>query len=82
MKLAVDLIDTVFHDQKHGLRFFQHGERDKLKLRKNEGKIEIWCIKRERWLRAKPEEVGRQLFLIRIQEFLRYPLSRVQVNAS
>lgn len=75
-----DLINTVFHDQKHGLRFFANNERAKLKLREQEGKIDIWCIKREKWLRAKPEEVVRQLFLIWIQETMKYPLSRVAVE--
>ena len=79
-KTAADLINLVFHDQKHGLRFFQNGERFKLKLRERDEKIEIWCFKRERWLRAKPEEVVRQLFLIWIQETLKYPLSRISVE--
>lgn len=80
MKSSADLINAVFHDQKHGLRFFQNNERDKLKFRKQEDKIEIWCAKRERWLRAKPEEVVRQLFVVWIQDTLRYGLSRVQVE--
>jgi type I restriction enzyme M protein len=75
-----DLINTVFHDQKHGLRFFESNERARLKLRQQEDKIEIWCAKRERWLRAKPEELVRQLFLVWIQEALHYPLTRVQVE--
>jgi len=77
---SVGLINTVFHDQKHGLRFFQNDERSKLRLRENNDKIEIWCFKREKWLRAKPEEVVRQLFIIWIQESMHYPLSRVAVE--
>lgn len=80
VKSKADLINSVFHEQRHGLRFFQNGERERLKLRSNEGKIEIWCVKRERWLRAKPEEVVRQLFLVWVQETLRYPLARVLVE--
>src|SRR5581483_10069852 len=79
-KSASDLINIVFHDQKHGLRFFQNKERGKLKLREQDGKIEIWCFKRERWLRAKPEEVVRQLFLVWVQDTMRYALSRIQVE--
>jgi len=75
-----DLINTIFHDQKHGLRFFEKNERAKLKLREQEGKIDIWCFKREKWLRAKPEEVVRQLYLIWIQETMKYPLSRIAVE--
>ena len=80
MKTVSDLINFVFHNQKHGLRFFQKGERSKLKLREQDGKIDIWCIKRERWLRAKPEEIVRQMFLVWIQETLGYSLSRTAVE--
>jgi hypothetical protein len=48
-------LDEVFRDPnlKHGLTFFRRGERRKLKMRRNQvGKIEIWCVERERWLRA------------------------------
>ena len=79
-KNAADLINTVFHEQRHGLRFFQKNERSRLKLREQDGKIDIWCFKREKWLRAKPEEVVRQLFLIWIQDTLKYPLTRIGVE--
>lgn len=75
-----ELLNTVFHNQKHGLRFFEKNERTKLRLREQEEKIEIWCSKREKWLRAKPEEVVRQLFLVWIQETLGYSLSQVNVE--
>lgn len=75
-----ELLNVVFHDQKHGLRFFEKNERAKLKLREQDEKIEIWCFKREKWLRAKPEEVVRQLFLIWIQDTLHYPLDRIKVE--
>ena len=77
------LIDEVFRDPriKHGLTFFRKGERGRLQLRKSDdGKVEIWCAKRERWYKAKPEEVVRQLFLIWVQDTLRYPLRRVMVE--
>lgn len=79
-KTTTELINAVFHDQKHGLRFFQNSEREKLQLREQDGKIEIWCLRRERWFRAKPEEVVRQLFLIWIIETLCYPASRIGVE--
>lgn len=78
--IKTTLINTVFHDQKHGLRFFQRNERVKLKLREQDDKIDIFCFKREKWVRAKPEEVVRQLFLVWIEETLGYPLSRVGVE--
>lgn len=78
----VALIDAIFRDPsiKHGLKFFDKSERDKIKLRENEGKIEIWCMKREKWLKAKPEELVRQMFIVWIQETLKYPLSRIDVE--
>lgn len=78
-----ELLDRIFGDpsSKQGLKFFTKGERNKVKLREaNEDKIEIWCAKRQRWFRARPEEVVRQLFLVWIQETLRYPLVRIQVE--
>src|SRR5262249_27794191 len=54
---------------------------DKIKLRTTEeDKIEIYCAKRERWLRAKPEEVVRQMFLVWAPETLKYSLTRIQVE--
>lgn len=79
----LELIDRVFRDPatKQGLKFFTGGERDRLKLRElGEGKVEIYCPKRERWFRAKPEEVVRQMFLVYVQETLGYPLRRVLVE--
>ena len=77
-----ELLDRIFRDAsvKQGLRFFEKNERSKLKLRCEEDKIEIYCVKREKWLKAKPEEVVRQLFLIWVQDSLKYPLKRIAVE--
>lgn len=76
-----DYLNIVFNGQKHGLRFFENAERDKLQLRPTaDQKIEIFCIQRQRWYRAKPEEIVRQLFLIWIRDELTYPLSHVGVE--
>src|SRR5207253_4113469 len=78
-----DLLDRVFRDPsvRQGLKFFTKGERHKIKLREtSDGKVEVYCAKRERWLRAKPEEVVRQLFLVWVQDSLKYPLRRVLVE--
>jgi type I restriction enzyme M protein len=82
-KAQAELLDRIFRDPgiKHGLRFFEKGERNRIRLRENaEEKVEVWCAKRERWLRAKPEEVVRQMFLVWIQETLKYDLKRVRVE--
>ncbi|MDR1838215.1 MAG: N-6 DNA methylase [Treponema sp.] len=78
-----ELLDRIFRDPsaKHGLKFFTKGEREKIKLRlTDDDKIEIYCAKRERWLKAKPEEVVRQMFLVWAQNTLKYPLKRIQVE--
>ena len=80
---TLELLDRVFRDPsaKFGLRYFTKGERNRIKLRENEeSKVEIWCVKREKWLRAKPEEVVRQMVLVWVLETLRYPLNRVLVE--
>jgi type I restriction enzyme M protein len=77
------LLDEVFRDPKvkHGLTFFRRGERNKIKLRRAEDqKIDVWCAKREKWFRAKPEEVVRQMFLVWVQDALKYPLRRIRVE--
>jgi type I restriction enzyme M protein len=78
-----ELIDRVFRDPavKQGLKFFTKGERAKLRRRLiAEDRVEIYCAKREKWLRAKPEEVIRQTFLVYVQESLGYKLQRVLVE--
>ncbi len=78
-----EFLDEVFRDPKlrHGLTFFRHGERNRLKMRRNaEQRLEILCAKRDRWLRAKPEEIVRQLFLVWVLDTLKYPLKRVAVE--
>jgi len=80
---VTELLDQIFRDPatKQGLKFFTKGERVKIKLRQSdEDKIEIYCAKRTKWLRAKPEEVVRQLFLVWVQDTLKYSLNRVQVE--
>ena len=77
-----ELLDRVFRSPsiKQGLKFFVKGERAKIRLRlTDDDKIEIHCAKRDKWLRAKPEEVVRQLFLVWLQDTLKYSLERMLV---
>ncbi len=76
------LLDIVFRDPtlKFGLKFFEAQERDGLVLREQNGKVEIKCLSRNKWLRAKPEEVVRQMFLVWIRDTLGYKLARVGVE--
>ena len=78
-----EYLDQIFGEPsiKQGLKFFNKSERSKIRFRMNKkSQIEIHCAKRNSWLRAKPEEVVRQLFLVWIQASLKYPLSRILVE--
>jgi type I restriction enzyme M protein len=78
-----ELLDRVFRDPniRQGLKQFTRGERNKIRLRlADDEKVQIYCAKREKWVRAKPEEVVRQLYLVWVQDTLNYPLARIQVE--
>jgi hypothetical protein len=79
----LELLDRVFRDPatKQGLKFFTKGERLRIRLTlSDEGKVLVFCLKRQRWFRAKPEDVVRQLFLVLICESLDYSLDRIAVE--
>ena len=84
VKMTNELLDAVFRDSntKFGLKFFEKGERTNLLLEEIDDKIQIFCAKRNKWLRAKPEEVIRQLFIVWIQKTLKYSLNRIEVEWS
>jgi type I restriction enzyme M protein len=84
-----ELINDIFggSDVEHGLSFFNQPEfqslnlLSKIAITKNaDGRIFIRCLKRQRELIAKPEEVVRQLFLAYVRDYLKYPLSQVSVE--
>lgn len=86
---AVQLIDEIFGrpDVKHGLSVFNtpelrtHGFTDRINIfHRKDGRIIIKCLKRERELIAKPEEIVRQLFLVYVRDYLGYPLNQVSVE--
>jgi type I restriction enzyme M protein len=80
--MTAKLLEAVFRncEDEHGLGFFENGEPERLKFQTNGARIELWCPVRRRWKKATPEEVVRQCFIIWIQETLKYPLSRLQVE--
>ncbi len=82
-------IDEIFgHPEiKHGLVVFNQPELQALDLlskieilKRDDGKIVIKCLKRKKELVAKPEEIVRQLFLVYVRDYLKYPLSQVSVE--
>src|SRR3972149_9929631 len=90
MNEKLKLIDEIFGDAsiKHGLTVFNVPEMQSLNLfdsldiyrRSSDDRIVIKCLKRNREIVAKPEEIVRQLFLIYVCDFLNYPLPQVNVE--
>jgi type I restriction enzyme M protein len=64
----------------HGSRFFQASIRAAVKLRRDNETLQIYCVKRRRWLKAKPEEIVRQLMVQWLIAELGYPLARIAVE--
>ena len=89
MKTTI-LIDQIFGEPeiKHGLKVFNVPELQGLNLlnkiniyrRQKDDKIVIKCLKRNREIIAKPEEIVRQLFLVYIRDYLVYPIAQVDVE--
>jgi len=90
MNGKLKLIDEIFGDAsiKHGLTVFNVPEMQSLKLfdnldiykRSSDDKIVVKCLKRNREIVAKPEEIVRQMFLVYVRDFLNYPLAQVNVE--
>jgi len=92
IKITREIIDAIFKDPqvKYGLREFS-----KLKIEevlqvfeKEKGKFYIRCFKRDKDIlvydknknTSKPEEIVRQLWLIRLIKDYRYPLERIELE--
>ena len=84
MSVTTDqLLDCIFRDPKtkHKLDLFTPQEKKRLQLFEKGGKIRIRCMARNRDFVAKPEEVVRQLVLIRLHYTLDYPIAHLDVEA-
>lgn len=64
----------------HGLGFFSGSIRAAVELRREGETLQIHCAKRQRWLKAKPEEIVRQLMIQWLVRERRYPLTRIGVE--
>src|SRR3989338_2331281 len=83
-------IDEIFGhpDIKHGLVVFNQPELQAFNLvskidisKREDGKVVIKCLKRQKEIVAKPEEIVRQLFLAYVRDYLKYPLNQVTVRS-
>jgi len=94
IKITREIIDAIFKDPqvKYGLREFS-----KLKIEevlqifeKQKGKFYVCCLKRNKdilvWNNEKqkgaPEEIIRQLWLVKLMKDYKYPLDRIEVEKS
>ena len=88
-----EIFDLVFKDSsvKHGLLEFSKEMLKRINaFEKEPGKFYVRCIKREKDIFiydqnkkiGKPEEIIRQLWLIKLTQEYKYPLSRIEVEKS
>ncbi|OPY72807.1 MAG: Type I restriction enzyme EcoKI M protein [Syntrophorhabdus sp. PtaU1.Bin058] len=88
-----EIFDLVFKDSsvKHGLQEFSKAILHKVKMfEKEQGRFYVKCVKRNKDIfvydknkkTGKPEEVIRQLWLIKLTEDYKYPLDRIEVEKS
>ena len=88
-----EIFDLVFKDSsvKHGLQEFSQGILSKIKaFEKEPGRYYVRCLKREKDIFiydrnkriGKPEEIIRQLWLIKLTQEYKYPLARIEVEKS
>lgn len=88
-----EILDMVFKDSavKHGLQEFSKEILKRINaFEKEEGKFYVRCLKRNKDIfiydknkkTGKPEEVIRQLWLIKLTQEYKYPLERIEVEKS
>ena len=77
-----DILDVIFKnpDIKYGLKIFDRKHFDKLQFTEEKGKHLVKCVKRQRFVPAKPEEIIRQLFIHKLMDDYGYPLERIEVE--
>lgn len=92
IKTTREILDAIFKDPqvKYGLREFGKLKVEELLaiFEKEKGKFYVHCLKRDKDLlvydksknTSKPEEIIRQLWLVRLIKDYRYPLNRVEVE--
>ena len=88
-----EILDLVFKDSsiKHGLQEFSGNILKKVRaFQKEEGRFYVRCLKRDRDIfiydqnkkMGKPEEIIRQLWLIKLTQEYKYPIERIEVEKS
>lgn len=82
-KLASEIIGKIFRnpDMQYGLSVFEEISPEQvLDFSEKDGKYYLQCLKRNKNLVAKPEEIIRQLMVYKLINFYKYPLDRIDVE--
>lgn len=82
MKKTDNFLDKIFKnpDIKFGIKSFEQKDLDKLLLKEEDGKVQIKDLKSGKFKVAKPEEIIRQLFLIKLVDDLHYSLNQIELE--
>lgn len=67
-------------DLHYGLKVFSSNLIKKLKLKEEKRKYFVFCLKRQQWKLAKPEEIIRQLMLIKLTFELNYEIPQIDIE--
>ncbi len=82
--MSLENIHSIFSssDIEHGIALFSNKEQQQIEksiVKKNENYF-IKCLIRDKFVKAKPEEIIRQLFLKRFLEDYNYPKNRIEIE--
>ncbi len=82
-KLTSEIIGKIFRnpDMQYGLSVFDGIKAEEvLDLSEKDGKYYLQCLKRNKNLVAKPEEIIRQLMVYKLVNLYKYPIDRIDVE--
>lgn len=82
-KKTSEILGKIFRnpDMQYGLSVFEGINFDEaLNFSDKEGKYFLKCLKRDKDIMAKPEEIVRQLMIYKLVNFYKYPLDRIDVE--
>lgn len=73
-------IDDIFKESEHGLSIFDKKLRDSIDIFLKDGKPYIKCLVSDKDKQAKPEEIVRQLFILKLMKEYSYPKDRMAIE--
>ena len=82
-KLASEIIGKIFRnpDMQYGLSVFEGINPEQvIDFSEKDGKYYLQCLKRNKSIVAKPEEIIRQLMIYKLINNYKYPLDRIDVE--